>query len=466
MTGQGPPAYGHRMQLVRTHTVVALAPVDTVARDWATSLTTGAVDLDTQPLASDDRGRQRFVGSWSCGGARGRAAVQVLPMGASCSEVEVSLGPAHRRVHRLRWTQHRRSEAAANLASALGGMAEGRTVSPSPARSHRRRPRAIALPIGGVATLAVAALAAHLLAPPQPVTVDTATARFRQAVETRAATGQTTQTPVGVPAERNPKKSPHPARGMTSATATKHPAAAQDVEAPTTPGQRRRPHDSRGHSTTSEDHERRAATGEKSGSEDDFGAAPDEGVYRYQTNGYEEVDVPRGYREFPEETTQTVLHRDCGYTVRWDPMEERSDENLLCVRDGELQPVWFHTYREFFGRSVEQHFTCRPVRAPRGATWASRCRSDDTTMTNVARSLGVRVMTVDGSRVKVSGTQVQTELQGANSGTRRGELWHASGGGIMVHTDVIGEFDVQGPFGEVHYREQYTLRLVSLQPQR
>jgi hypothetical protein len=411
-------------------------------------------------------GRLRYDGSWVDEGPTEGIRLEVTRVSPTASQLEVApVGqPAHL-PRRARRRPHDGAGPVAEVASAVTAQLEGRRP-PQPRPRQPRHPRRrllIAAPVAAaVVTLSV--VAASALLAPSPVTLDTATARYREAVAAaatqtpaaQAAAPQQTRARSRAANDADPVEPARPRRGADEPAAPERPAAdrpaaAPAADAPAGPSQR-------AEQRSTDD--RRSAIRETQ-------VVPDPGVYRYTTKGWEEVDVPRGHRRFPSETTQTIVHTDCGYRMRWDPMEERWDETALCPRQGTLQPAEIRTFRSFFGRAVEQHFVCRPSKAgERGAEWAVACKSEDTTMTTVARPLGLRTMRVDGDAVEVSGLQISSTLKGANTGERSSVLWHARDGGVLVHAEVSGQLKVDGPFGKVDYREQYTLHLASLTPHR
>ena len=447
--------YGAVMSYDAGQNVPVDAPLEVALERLPTEVTTGDYSLTVRHPAvpSDDRSH-RFDAVWRTSTAEGPATVTVCALSTRTSQLDIAVGPPALRGRRRprRWTASRRNAVALLFACELQRLIELRDAPPvvaRPAGGARRRAVRIAAGVSAIALVAVVALVASLLSPPEPVSVDAATLRYRQAVATRASEsarpavrGRGRQQPDAAtleqPTGQRRAAGRAPATGRTVATrATQRPAE--------TPRRGSAP--------------QQATQSPKSAQSTQV--VPPEGVYRYDTDGWEEVDVPGGHRRFPRETTQTVVHTRCGHTVRWDPMEERWDENDLCVRDGVPQPAAFRTYRSFFGRAVRQNFSCEPTRAPAGALWGARCESEDSTMTIVARDLGTKTMRVAGEDVEVRGLGVDATLKGANSGNRRAQLWHATVNGLMVHTEVSTDFEVDGPFGRVDYRERYTLHLLS-----
>lgn len=439
--------------------VFVAASVATVADRMPSSIRADGATLSLAPGAGEPQ-RLRFDGTWEAGGLTGRAAIDVDRASAAACELQVALfEPAGHR-HAWRWSPTRRQCLAGALATAVASQIEQRRVAAAPTTRPRWRPLGIAVPV--VAVVALSAVVASTVVAPNPVTLEAATARYREASASGATSALATASSSGLQPRERPGDS-----GDTTGQDGQHSAQAARAPRPSTSQATPRilamDESAAGRPQTSGQHEGRS---DDAAEKHDTTAVPEPGVYRYATRGWEEVDVPGGRRRFPGETTQTVVRTECGYRVRWDPLEERWDENSLCVRDGMPQPMEFRTYRSFFGRSVQQHFECRPEPPPKGAAWATRCKSQDTTMRTVARPLDTRAMTVDGERIEVTGLQVDSRLRGANEGERSAVTWHARRGAVLVHTEVSAQLEVEGPFGPVDYREQYTLHLASQQPHR
>jgi hypothetical protein len=88
-------------------------------------------------------------------------------------------------------------------------------------------------------------------------------------------------------------------------------------------------------------------------------ALPVAGVYRYATEGGEEVDALGGTRhDYPLETTITVTPTDCGVRFRWDALEERYEVWELCGTGGALSIVEYTSFHRFFGQPDRQHYAC------------------------------------------------------------------------------------------------------------
>jgi hypothetical protein len=197
------------------------------------------------------------------------------------------------------------------------------------------------------------------------------------------------------------------------------------------------------------------------------------GVYRYATQGHEEVDALGGARhDYPEVTTVAYSRSGCGTEERWQPLEERIGVAVTC--DGPQGSEVRETYqqREFFGQSQSKRYRCEPgvlvlPRDPRpGQRWSASCTSDDSTATFDVRVVGLEQLEVEGRPVPVVRVRLDGTLTGSTRGTSDRELWLSREQGLLVQ--ALGETDTDADTagGPVRYRESYRLRLLSTTPRR
>lgn len=216
-----------------------------------------------------------------------------------------------------------------------------------------------------------------------------------------------------------------------------------------------------------------AAPGDRPGSAAPTRRAVEPGVYRYATQGHEQVDALGGSRhDYPSTSTVTYSRTGCGTQERWQPLEGRVSTTLSCA--GASGPELRSTFqqREFFGQSQSESYRCEPgllVRAwdPRpGQSWTGRCHSDDSTVTVVSRVVALEELQVDGVTVPV----VRLTIRGTASGSVRGrsdrELWLARADGLLVQATGDTDTEADTAAGRVRYQERYELRLLSLTPRR
>jgi hypothetical protein len=197
------------------------------------------------------------------------------------------------------------------------------------------------------------------------------------------------------------------------------------------------------------------------------------GVYRYATEGFEEVDALGGARhDYPATTTVTYARAGCGTEERWQPLEERVGAATSCPgsEGDELRATYQR--REFFGQSQEKSYRCdpglllRPAEPRPGRTWRGTCRSADSTAAFAGRVVALEELVVDGTRVPVVRVRLDGTLTGSTRGRSDREVWLRRADGLLVQAVGRTDTDADTPGGTVRYRESYRLRLLSLQPRR
>jgi hypothetical protein len=198
---------------------------------------------------------------------------------------------------------------------------------------------------------------------------------------------------------------------------------------------------------------------------------PAEGVYVYATVGQEGIDILGGSTHaYPEETTVTIQHTDCGLRQRWAPLAERWDEEELCVVDGGRERRTFRTHHEFFGISDDQTYTCDagyslfPADATVGDTWPTSCTAGDTTLTGTAEVLAVEPRTVGDESVETVHLRVTEVAVGGDDGPSSDDYWLRTSDGLLIERSSSVDTRSGSPVGTATYSERFTLRLTSLTP--
>jgi hypothetical protein len=198
---------------------------------------------------------------------------------------------------------------------------------------------------------------------------------------------------------------------------------------------------------------------------------PDPGVYRYATTGGDRLSMRGSARDYPETTSVTVRHDDCGFTQRWDVFDERWEERRWCVQDGARALTATSSYREFFGRGQRNELACEgrtppPHAVEPGAHWTVACEGDDTRSTTRVEVVGGTEVEVDGANVDTLHLRLETEVDGESTGRMQGQQWVVPHTGLLVREEWETEVETAGPMGPVTYTEDYTLRLESMEPAR
>lgn len=350
-----------------------------------------------------------------------------------------------------------------------------RSWAPTVPPAHRgpaRTPLRIAVAIVAVLIPALALAGSHVLAPPAPMDVAAAVTQFRtasasEAARTSASTPGTATRGAAVGGDASGIAKPAPDRGQkaqdgrigaTSAVssgprASTAPPASSRIKADDTQRGAARS------SSASGQQQRRSAP-----------ALPEEGVYRYATQGYESIDQPSSRHDYPSETAMTIRYNDCGFVAHWQPLENRWDEMTICRNtSGSFIPT-MATHREFYGQAKDSRYTCSDgfyaYRPATGATWTGRCSDDESTMQIQARTLGREPVRVGDQMVHAVHYVIEARISGGNEGTWKAERWVDPDSGLLVRAQASTDATSDSSVGTVRYREQTDVRLLSMTPER
>jgi hypothetical protein len=198
---------------------------------------------------------------------------------------------------------------------------------------------------------------------------------------------------------------------------------------------------------------------------------PPPGVYVYATEGQDSIDLLGGSTHtYPAETTLTITHTGCGIRQRWQPLEERWDEEEVCASDAGRERRKLDAHHEFFGIADDQAFRCEegylllPADPEPGATWPTSCRSDDTVLTGTGEVIGLETREVGGVEVETVHVRVEEESTGANTGPSSDDYWLRAGDGLLIERVSTVATRSDSAVGSAAYAERFTLRLTSLTP--
>jgi hypothetical protein len=193
-------------------------------------------------------------------------------------------------------------------------------------------------------------------------------------------------------------------------------------------------------------------------------------VYTYDTSGYEETDALGGTRHtYPAQTTVTVQAAGCGWSLRWQPLEERWDELRLCDEADGRALISITTFHEFFRRTQRQDNECPPgsVYSPASAEpgWATTF-----TCSGSFGSVAFATQVIESEEVLVAGAPItgllihyDVQFSGSNRGAGAFDEWVDARGVVLKR---VWDLDVEtdSPFGTVHYAEHYSITLSSPDP--
>jgi len=197
------------------------------------------------------------------------------------------------------------------------------------------------------------------------------------------------------------------------------------------------------------------------------------GVYVYGTSGFESIDALSGVRhDYPAETTITVIVEGCGVLLRWDALQERSEEFRLCLTPAgiELQTQSLQ-YHEFFDQETPETVVCDvpvllvPVVNEPPEPVAQICTIEDRPWLPVWEVLEPDVRDVDGESVDVRHVRMTIDDNDHNFEHYVAD-WLLAPSGLPIELSVLKQSRSSSVVGDVVYDEVVELALVSVDPLR
>lgn len=203
------------------------------------------------------------------------------------------------------------------------------------------------------------------------------------------------------------------------------------------------------------------------------GPWPQLGVYRYETRGWEAVDVGplSGTHDYDGESTVILWPGHCGVVERWQVLATRWSEAEACRdrRGGRMTTL--HEFHEFYGVSQEDRFTCdgrTPLVASNlrpGQILRAACTSAAASVLHEMEVVGVTRMNVAGEAVEAVHLNGTSTAHGKSSGSVMVEEWRRRTDGLLLRRRVRGSFSTDS-HGGTEYKESYLISLNSLRPER
>lgn len=211
------------------------------------------------------------------------------------------------------------------------------------------------------------------------------------------------------------------------------------------------------------------------------GRAPEPGVYRYATSGFEVSHVLGTRRHgYPSLTTMTVSATPTGcLRLRWDVLATRWDGLLACRRPdtaagggGGWRLVFQSEEHEFAGHVDRRTYRCTaastylPSAVRPGASWSSHCAIPGTTTADSGVVLGPRMLVLDGRRTRTLLLRTTTTVSGDTVGAGTTFTWVLPRSGLVVRRTFANASATGTVVGSVRYEERATLALDTARPQR
>jgi hypothetical protein len=194
--------------------------------------------------------------------------------------------------------------------------------------------------------------------------------------------------------------------------------------------------------------------------------SPKEGVYTWDTEGYESFNGAR--RRFPAETHRIVTHKRGRHTWMNHHVFSKERETWIRVRatDDGYFTLWTRNRVVFGPVTRDSQFSFDPPMLTNpmtevGDRWSGRW--DGKTYGNYSgRIFDEGTMTIDGEKVEVIALELRMELHGEVEGTSIMQFW-VSGAHQMVVREHYNQ-DVSS--GAAEYHAEWDMTVQSLIPQR
>jgi hypothetical protein len=203
------------------------------------------------------------------------------------------------------------------------------------------------------------------------------------------------------------------------------------------------------------------------------GEGPQLGVYSYDTKGSESVDtaVLGTSHDYTGISTIALTPAPCGRLERWQVLASRWTEVEICLTPDGFRFKSLAEFHEFFGVAKDTSYECRGVerRDPStlhvGVSWTSSCDSDKGTATSTVRVAGIEKVKVAAQDYDAIHTVSKSLLKGSIAGTGVREDWRRRSDGLLLRRVVHVDGDFHGTV-DAGYKENYSIQLLSTQPQR
>lgn len=193
-------------------------------------------------------------------------------------------------------------------------------------------------------------------------------------------------------------------------------------------------------------------------------AAPEEGVYSWDTEGYEQVGATR--RDFPAETQRIIT---AGQGRTWNQHHYFSEERQIWTA---FQPsstgveITQQRNKVTFGpvtRDSQIDFSPPMLVAPRslrvGSEWDGEW-TGDTYGSYSSKVFEHTTMTIGGEAIEVWGMTYVINLRGEQKGEVNAQVWFAPGPGLTVKEHYVQDVESSG----ARYHAEWMQTLKSLQP--
>jgi hypothetical protein len=196
------------------------------------------------------------------------------------------------------------------------------------------------------------------------------------------------------------------------------------------------------------------------------------GVYLYATDGRESIDALGGASHiYPATTTITAVEVPCGVRLGWAALSGRSTTWTFCSTGVGTVLSISDERHSFFGQHDHTTYTCAdrlilPADPVGGSVYPFRCSTQGGSENGDMNILGSEVLQVEGKPVRTLHVRSSLTIHGGSDGNETIDWWLDPANVLPVRVVMRSRTSRSIFVGRVNYREDFTLSLLSLRPQR
>jgi hypothetical protein len=193
------------------------------------------------------------------------------------------------------------------------------------------------------------------------------------------------------------------------------------------------------------------------------------GVYVYATKGSESINALGGAtHDYPAKTSITAIAVPCGMQYQWSALEGRSTTWTFCTNSTGIELRISDERHSFFNLSDHAVYRCENRylirRKPLPEATPFSCRSDRNLEVGTVRVIGAGSIDVGGQRVRALRVRNELTIRTRDSGTETIDWWLDAANGLPLRVTLQSRTSRKMWVGRVQYREDFSLRLLSLTP--
>ena len=196
------------------------------------------------------------------------------------------------------------------------------------------------------------------------------------------------------------------------------------------------------------------------------------GVYLYATKGRESINALGGATHiYPARTSITLIEVPYGIQLRWAALEKRSTTWTFCSTAAGVELRISDERHAFFNLSDHADYVCSgrlliPKNPVAGATEPFTCRSNRNLEVGEAHIIGEGTLDVGGRNIGAIRVSTDLTIRYRDAGHETIEWWLDPATALPLRIKLHSRTSRKMFVGRVRYREDLSLRLLSLVPLR